>query len=112
MYDSASYYFDKVVELGKADYIPSEQDVLRSRIRTTGIVENNFTIDGNKFRMYDVGGQRSERKKWIHCFEDVACILFVAALSAYNQVISETWGCKATMSMCKLNLLIFCLWMF
>jgi GTPase SAR1 family protein len=84
--ESAKYYFDKVIELGQPEYIPSEEDLLRSRSRTTGVIENNFTIDGNHFQMYDVGGQRSERKKWIHCFENVSCVLFVAALSAYNQV--------------------------
>jgi len=25
-------------------------------------------------RMFDVGGQRSERKKWIHCFEGVTAL--------------------------------------
>jgi len=37
-------------------------------------------------RMFDVGGQRSERKKWIHCFESVTCIIFCTALSEYDQV--------------------------
>ena len=32
-------------------------------------------------RMFDVGGQRSERKKWIHCFEGVTAIIFCVALS-------------------------------
>lgn len=36
-----------------------------------------------------VGGQRNERKKWIHCFENVTAVLFVAALSEYNQVLYE-----------------------
>lgn len=40
-------------------------------------------------RMFDVGGQRSERKKWIHCFEGVTCIIFCAALSAYDLVLVE-----------------------
>lgn len=40
-------------------------------------------------RMFDVGGQRSERKKWIHCFEGVTCIIFIAALSAYDMVLVE-----------------------
>lgn len=40
-------------------------------------------------RMFDVGGQRSERKKWIHCFEGVTCIIFCAALSAYDMVLVE-----------------------
>lgn len=40
-------------------------------------------------RMFDVGGQRSERKKWIHCFEGVTAIIFCVALSAYDLVLAE-----------------------
>lgn len=87
--DSAKYYFCKIDEIAKDGYIPTEQDVLRSRVPTTGIVENAFDIDGNSFKMYDVGGQRSERKKWIHCFENVTAVLFVAAISEYDQVLYE-----------------------
>ena len=36
-----------------------------------------------------MGGQRSERKKWIHCFQNVDCVLFCVALSAYNQTLRE-----------------------
>jgi guanine nucleotide-binding protein subunit alpha len=39
--------------------------------------------------MFDVGGQRSERKKWIHCFESVKSIIFCASLSEYDQVLLE-----------------------
>jgi guanine nucleotide-binding protein G(i) subunit alpha len=39
--------------------------------------------------MFDVGGQRSERKKWIHCFESVTSIIFCTALSEYDQVLLE-----------------------
>lgn len=42
-----------------------------------------------KFRLFDVGGQRSERKKWIHCFEDVTAIIFCVAMSEYDQVLHE-----------------------
>ena len=41
------------------------------------------------FRMFDVGGQRSERKKWIHCFEGVTAIIFCVALSDYDLVLAE-----------------------
>lgn len=41
------------------------------------------------FRLFDVGGQRSERKKWIHCFEDVTAIIFCVAMSEYDQVLQE-----------------------
>lgn len=39
--------------------------------------------------MVDVGGQRSERRKWIHCFENVHSIVFLAALSEYDQILLE-----------------------
>ena len=35
--------------------------------------------------MVDVGGQRTEQRKWIHCFDNVQGILFVADLAGYNQ---------------------------
>ncbi|VDN18279.1 unnamed protein product [Gongylonema pulchrum] len=40
-------------------------------------------------KVFDVGGQRSQRKKWIHCFDDAKAVIFVAALSEYDQVLSE-----------------------
>lgn len=87
--DSCAYFFDSLPRIIKPDYVPSEQDVMRSRVRTTGIVENEFEISGNRFKMFDVGGQRNERKKWIHCFENVTAVLFVAAISAYDQRLYE-----------------------
>ena len=59
--DSAAYFFERLDEITRPDYVPTEQDVLRSRVRTTGIVENEFTIDGNAFKMFDVGGNRGMR---------------------------------------------------
>lgn len=47
------------------------------------------TIIIHTYRMVDVGGQRSERKKWIHCFEGVTAIVFCVALSAYDLVLAE-----------------------
>jgi len=82
-------FFGKVRAVVAPDYIPSIDDVMRVRVRTTGIVEQVFTIEGNEFRMFDVGGQRNERKKWIHCFEHVTAVLFVAALSAFDLTLFE-----------------------
>lgn len=87
--DSAEYFFDRIQDIMMKGYIPTEQDVLRSRVRTTGIVENEFTIESNNFKMFDVGGQRNERKKWIHCFENVTAVIFVAAISEYDQKLYE-----------------------
>jgi len=43
-------------------------------------------VEKSQFTVIDVGGQRSERKKWLHCFQDVTAVVFVAAVSEYNQV--------------------------
>lgn len=87
--DSTNYFCERLPGLTDPAYLPDQQDVLRSRVRTTGIVEESFQIDGNNFQMFDVGGQRNERRKWIHCFEEVTAVLFVAAVSAYDQVLFE-----------------------
>jgi len=87
--DSAHYYFDAIDRLSSDSYNPDEQDVLRSRVRTTGIVQSDFSIKGVSFSMFDVGGQRNERRKWIHCFDNVHAVVFVAALSEFDQVLYE-----------------------
>lgn len=65
--DSATYFFANIPRIGAADYVPDEADVLRARTKTTGISETRFNMGQLSIHMFDVGGQRSERKKWIHC---------------------------------------------
>ncbi|CAD6501234.1 BgTH12-01487 [Blumeria graminis f. sp. triticale] len=87
--DSAPYFFEEAKRITGPDYIPNEADVLRARTKTTGIYETRFTMGSLSIHMFDVGGQRSERKKWIHCFENVTSIIFCVALSEYDQVLLE-----------------------
>lgn len=82
-------FLDDLDRLGRKDYMPTEQDILRTRVKTTGIVEVHFSFKNLNFKLFDVGGQRSERKKWIHCFEDVTAIIFCVAMSEYDQVLHE-----------------------
>lgn len=56
-------YFDSIQRIGAPNYLPTDQDVLRSRVKTTGITESHFQIGELKYKLFDVGGQRSERKK-------------------------------------------------
>ncbi|XP_007524874.1 guanine nucleotide-binding protein subunit alpha-11 [Erinaceus europaeus] len=88
--DSAKYYLTDVDRIATAGYLPTQQDVLRVRVPTTGIIEYPFDLENIIFRMVDVGGQRSERRKWIHCFENVTSIMFLVALSEYDQVLVES----------------------
>lgn len=61
--DSATYFFSHIKRITAPDYIPNEADVLRARTKTTGITETRFDMGKLSIHMFDVGGQRSERKK-------------------------------------------------
>jgi guanine nucleotide-binding protein subunit alpha len=87
--DSAAYFFGEVIRIGSPDYLPAVTDVLRARQKSVGITETRFTMGQLSIHMFDVGGQRSERKKWIHCFESVTSIIFCTALSEYDQGLLE-----------------------
>lgn len=80
---STKYYLSQVKHLCQADYVPTEQDVLRARRATTDIHEYTIEVTQGKqvipFFFRDVGGQRSERAKWVHCFE-VGCVLLLVVL--------------------------------
>ena len=88
--DSAAHFFSEVTRLAEPNYQPTTQDILYARARTSGIMETVFSTSGSTFRLVDVGGQRSERKKWMHCFENVSALLFVVAISEYDQKLAET----------------------
>lgn len=95
MQDSAEYFFDeRMDEIRRPDYMPTEKDVLLARVRTTGIIEQEFKVKEHTFRVFDVGGQRNERKKWIHAFENVTGVIFVASLSGYDQKLLEDDSCN------------------
>lgn len=87
--DCAKFFLDRVNDIKSPDYMPTEQDILRCRVLTSGIFETRFSVDKVNFHMFDVGGQRDERRKWIQCFNDVTAIIFVSDCSAYNQVLRE-----------------------
>ncbi|TKR62092.1 hypothetical protein L596_026097 [Steinernema carpocapsae] len=87
--DSTEYFFTDVDRISQADYCPSTQDILHIRVPTTGVVQVMFPIKGCVFRVFDVGGQRSERRKWIHLFDDVNAIIFISAINEYDQVLAE-----------------------
>jgi len=89
LHDSAEYILNNIDRIAEPEFTPIADDVLRCRARTTGIHETEFTVGKLDFRMVDVGGQRSERKKWVHCFQDVTAIIFVVAMNEFDMKLYE-----------------------
>ncbi|EYC31552.1 hypothetical protein Y032_0004g2214 [Ancylostoma ceylanicum] len=137
--ESSKYFLRELPRIRENDYLPSLEDILKSRVSTSGVYQftfliKNFTFkssnegengsnggeDGSnwealllafvpealrrsgfvraaqlsendlvKFRVFDVGGQKAQRRKWIHIFDDVHAVLFITSLSEYNQVLAE-----------------------
>ena len=79
----------------KDEYIPTFTDLIHSRQRTTGVNKIKFVLADKQgayeeiYEIFDVGGQKNERRKWMHFFDNTAAIIFVAALSGYNQLLWE-----------------------
>jgi GTPase SAR1 family protein len=87
--ENTPLFFSDVKRIGAVDYIPTTSDALNARVRTSGVVSKEFELDGHPYLMYDVGGQRSERRKWLPLFDHVTAIVFVAAISEYDLVVAE-----------------------
>ncbi|XP_075651044.1 guanine nucleotide-binding protein alpha-2 subunit isoform X2 [Castanea sativa] len=93
--DCANYFIENLQRLADPNYVPTKEDVLYARVRTTGVVEIQFSPvgenkkSGEVYRLFDVGGQRNERRKWIHLFEGVTAVIFCAAISEYDQTLFE-----------------------
>ncbi|KAJ6252103.1 g protein alpha i subunit [Anaeramoeba flamelloides] len=90
--DTANYFFDKIEEIVDKDYQPTDKDILFCRIPTTGVNQLIFEQDNTIWKIIDVGGQRSERRKWIHQFENVDLLIYIVALSEYDQKLFENFN--------------------
>eukprot|EP01083_Nonionella_stella_P149413 474537_1 len=95
--ESTGYFLDNIETVSSEKYVPTYEDVLLCRHRTIGIVDKLFTINGTGLRIFDVGGQMSERRKWIHCFEDVDAVIYVASLTGYAESMYEMAGTENVM---------------
>jgi len=87
--DSCKYLLDNLDRILDENFIPNDQDILRSRQKTCGIIEIPFKIQTYNFKIIDIGGQRSERRKWISIFDRVKAVIFCTSMSEYNQLLYE-----------------------
>jgi guanine nucleotide-binding protein G(i) subunit alpha len=82
-------YAVDIERLLSPDYVPTNGDILRSRVKTTGITDTTFSYEDRMYRILDVGGTRSERKKWIHGFNNVSTVVFTIDAHNYAKLLFE-----------------------
>jgi len=87
--DSLGFFLDRIEQVSALDYDPPLDHILRSRSKTTGVVEMEVALKGQRVALIDVGGQRNERRKWIHQFSVCSAVIFVASMAEYDQVLIE-----------------------
>ncbi|KAF9264328.1 G-alpha-domain-containing protein [Marasmius fiardii PR-910] len=97
MEDSAGFFLDDLDRIATRQYQPSDDDIVRCRLRTLGVQEYRISFDSGRaplgqpldWILYDVGGSRTVRRAWIPYFEDVNAIIFLAPISAFNECLLE-----------------------
>jgi len=79
-YNNLDYFMSRIGEISSPEYIPNNDDILHLRHATTGILEQTFEHDKKTFNVVDIGGDRSERKKWELVFHEVDVVIFIIDL--------------------------------
>jgi GTPase SAR1 family protein len=85
----AKHFFKNVRNYVKPGYVPTHEDIIHVRKKTNGIQEYHLKYDGKAVTIVDVGGQKSERRKWIDQFEKTTAIIFLVAINEYDLNMEE-----------------------
>lgn len=91
--ESSGFFLDSLDRVTAARYMPTDDDILRARLKTLGVSEHRFKISTSgairEWKIYDVGGHRSQRAAWAPYFDDMNAIIFLAPISCFDQVLEE-----------------------
>ncbi|KDR68389.1 hypothetical protein GALMADRAFT_78688 [Galerina marginata CBS 339.88] len=94
--EASGFFLDDLERVTSLKYMPTDDDVLKARLKTVGVSEYKFEMEvsagrdsGTEWRIVDVGGSRSQRPTWAPFFDDVDAIIFLAPISGFDQVLSE-----------------------
>jgi hypothetical protein len=86
---SIRFFMSQLDRVCAPDYVPTAEDILNVKTKTVGIIETDFVFKTMRIRMVDVGGQKNERRKWIHAFQEVTAVVFIVALTDFDQLLEE-----------------------
>ncbi|KJA26896.1 hypothetical protein HYPSUDRAFT_36064 [Hypholoma sublateritium FD-334 SS-4] len=91
--DLNGYFLDSISRVAGARYVPTDDDILRARLKTLGVSEHRFKISTSgavrDWKVYDVGGHRSQCPAWAPFFDDMDAIIFLAPISGFDQTLEE-----------------------
>uniref|UniRef100_A0A8R1HQ48 Uncharacterized protein n=1 Tax=Caenorhabditis japonica TaxID=281687 RepID=A0A8R1HQ48_CAEJA len=87
--DSVSYFLNNLDKINTPDYKPTERDLIMSYVPTCGVQNVVFTTSNQSFQLFDIGGQKIDRRKWATQYEGIDAIFFCLAVSEYDQVMNE-----------------------
>jgi hypothetical protein len=62
MFDGAEYFLNKIKDL-KPSFVPENQDIIYTRRKSIGIKEISFKRDGQRYKLYDVGGKQKSKTR-------------------------------------------------
>ncbi|CUA68166.1 Guanine nucleotide-binding protein alpha-3 subunit [Rhizoctonia solani] len=90
----SGFFLDDIDRITQPRYVPTDEDILKARLKTLGVSETKCVVNANSekgsiWRIFDVGGARYQRAAWAPHFDDVNCIIFLAPISAFDQVLAE-----------------------
>ncbi|KAJ7191016.1 G-protein alpha subunit-domain-containing protein [Mycena pura] len=105
--DEGGYFMDDILRVTTPDFVPTDSDILRARIKRMGVEEHLFEKEptsGNRgvkdFWIYDLPGSRGARARWIPFFDmgilvitiinAVQAIVFLTPLSFYEVLDEDT----------------------
>ncbi|OCH86520.1 G-alpha-domain-containing protein [Obba rivulosa] len=92
--EGPGFFLNDVARVAARGYEPSDDDVVRARLRTMGVQEYRFVFErggeaGREWLIYDVGGARSSRHAWFPYFDDINAIIFLAPISCFDETLAE-----------------------
>jgi guanine nucleotide-binding protein subunit alpha len=92
--EESGFYLNDLDRVTGYNYVPTDDDVLKARLKTIGVSEYKFEMEagdqrGTQWRIVDVGGSRFQRPTWVPFFDNVDAIIFLAPISAFDQVLTE-----------------------
>jgi GTPase SAR1 family protein len=97
-HENGDYWFENLDRITDPDYVPTMQDLIRTKVKTVGMIETEKVVeigeelinaDNVALSLVDVGGQRCERRKWAHGYRGASAVIYFIALSDFSEVCYE-----------------------